>query len=273
MALQQVLSLRLSPPVHSGIHHRSWEHSVFLLVQLCCCHGSSGTLSRPASLDFGDSSGCQLSVPYMCLIRLGLDSNYRLPLLGLPLRQTGKGATPTPHHELRTAMHSQPSKLDYDRNTTARSCRQGTPATFDIASCPAMPSSLKLSKNGPSTLAPVSSHACMVSCRGMKAEAAPPVWACPKCRHDYAAGDTPTEYRCCCGKEADPEFNAWLAPHTCGARCDQPLACALAATAHPHTCLLLCHPGPCPPCPRQVRALCRTMSSLQPDVCASSSDS
>lgn len=92
--------------------------------------------------------------------------------------------------------------------------------------------------------------------RGMKAEAAPPVWACPKCRHDYAAGDTPTEYRCCCGKEADPEFNAWLAPHTCGARCDQPLACALAATAHPHTCLLLCHPGPCPPCPRQVQADC-----------------
>ena len=79
-------------------------------------------------------------------------------------------------------------------------------------------------------------------------------WACPKCRKAYQASEIPTEYRCFCGKQQDPPVDPWLAPHTCGDICGKELASGCG-----HTCVLLCHPGPCPPCPRQVDAL------LQPD--------
>ncbi|KAI3428787.1 hypothetical protein D9Q98_007606 [Chlorella vulgaris] len=73
-------------------------------------------------------------------------------------------------------------------------------------------------------------------------------WACPKCRQDYRS--VPAGYTCWCGKQADPEFNPWQAAHSCGERCDRPApGCA-------HPCMLLCHPGPCPPCPRAVSASC-----------------
>ena len=79
-------------------------------------------------------------------------------------------------------------------------------------------------------------------------------WACPKCRAGYAAADAPAEYRCMCGAEVDPPFDPWLLPHTCGHTCGRALApdCG-------HTCVLLCHPGPCPPCPRQVRRAPRSL--------------
>ncbi len=38
-----------------------------------------------------------------------------------------------------------------------------------------------------------------------------------------------------------------IVPHSCGEHCHKPLRCE-------HSCKLLCHPGPCPPCP-QVRPL------------------
>lgn len=72
-------------------------------------------------------------------------------------------------------------------------------------------------------------------------------WHCPKCRAAYTRPQLPERYLCFCNKLADPPFDPWLAPHTCGERCEKPLArCA-------HACRLLCHPGPCPPCPCVVQ--------------------
>ena len=59
--------------------------------------------------------------------------------------------------------------------------------------------------------------------------------------------EAPRQYMCMCGAVADPAFDPWLLPHTCGATCGHELQPACG-----HSCLLLCHPGPCPPCPRQV---------------------
>jgi NF-X1-type zinc finger protein NFXL1 len=78
----------------------------------------------------------------------------------------------------------------------------------------------------------------------------PPAWACPKCRHAYSLAEVPSGYRCYCGQESDPPFDPWNAPHSCGGQCNrQSPACG-------HPCVLLCHPGPCPPCPRVVHAAC-----------------
>ena len=77
--------------------------------------------------------------------------------------------------------------------------------------------------------------------------AGPPGWACPKCRAPYTAAEAPREYRCFCGKVADPPFDPWAAPHSCGVTCGRPLLPACG-----HACVLLCHPGPCPPCPAEV---------------------
>ncbi|GFR97491.1 NF-X1-type zinc finger protein NFXL1 [Elysia marginata] len=76
-------------------------------------------------------------------------------------------------------------------------------------------------------------------------------WFCPKCRHEYSQSQCPTRYYCFCGKEQDPKFDPWLVPHSCGAVCGRKLKpdCS-------HTCLLLCHPGPCPPCPAMVKSTC-----------------
>ncbi|XP_046391023.1 NF-X1-type zinc finger protein NFXL1-like [Ischnura elegans] len=78
-------------------------------------------------------------------------------------------------------------------------------------------------------------------------------WSCPKCRHSYAESEIPVRYVCFCGKEEDPpKYNGWNIPHSCGENCNHELKpdCG-------HKCILLCHPGPCPPCPRQVSASCQ----------------
>ncbi|KAK6172951.1 hypothetical protein SNE40_016503 [Patella caerulea] len=76
-------------------------------------------------------------------------------------------------------------------------------------------------------------------------------WHCPKCRHEYQQSDCPTKYYCFCGKVADPPFDPWLVPHSCGQTCGRKLKpdCG-------HSCLLLCHPGPCPPCPKTIKSTC-----------------
>ena len=83
-------------------------------------------------------------------------------------------------------------------------------------------------------------------------------WGCPKCRTGYMPSEVPSEYRCFCGKQKDPPADPWLAPHTCGDICGKALPSGCG-----HTCVLLCHPGPCPPCPRQVgaprRPICHAM--------------
>eukprot|EP00873_Tetraselmis_striata_P026513 jgi/Tetstr1/446777/TSEL_034264.t1 len=79
----------------------------------------------------------------------------------------------------------------------------------------------------------------------------PIVWGCPKCRYEYGPEEVPRTYRCFCGKVPDPEVDAWKAPHSCGELCGRQLRSGCG-----HECVLLCHPGPCPPCPREVDATC-----------------
>ncbi|KAG5844963.1 hypothetical protein ANANG_G00133740 [Anguilla anguilla] len=76
-------------------------------------------------------------------------------------------------------------------------------------------------------------------------------WPCPKCRCEYKPQQTPRRYYCYCGKVQDPPFDPWLLPHSCGQVCDREYKPACG-----HRCLLLCHPGPCPPCPKMVSVTC-----------------
>ncbi|GAV90902.1 LOW QUALITY PROTEIN: hypothetical protein CFOL_v3_34302, partial [Cephalotus follicularis] len=77
-------------------------------------------------------------------------------------------------------------------------------------------------------------------------------WNCPKCRSDYKRSDIPKTYSCFCGKLHDPPCdNPWILPHSCGEICGRQLL-----TRCGHFCLLLCHPGPCPPCPKLVKNPC-----------------
>ncbi|RVW42278.1 NF-X1-type zinc finger protein NFXL2 [Vitis vinifera] len=76
-------------------------------------------------------------------------------------------------------------------------------------------------------------------------------WHCPKCRFEYSKALIPKAYFCFCGKLQDPPRDPWILPHSCGEICNRPLKnnCG-------HYCLLLCHPGPCPSCPKLVQARC-----------------
>ncbi|KAG9453430.1 hypothetical protein H6P81_006334 [Aristolochia fimbriata] len=76
-------------------------------------------------------------------------------------------------------------------------------------------------------------------------------WHCPKCRFEYTKSQIPRLYLCFCGKVENPALDPWTLPHSCGEVCDRPLRgdCA-------HRCLVLCHPGPCPPCPKLVTHRC-----------------
>lgn len=76
-------------------------------------------------------------------------------------------------------------------------------------------------------------------------------WCCPKCRAEYAQSVIPSRYYCYCGKQQDPKFDPWLVPHSCGETCRKKLKPECG-----HSCLLLCHPGPCPPCPSTVNSKC-----------------
>uniref|UniRef100_A0A1D2AHD6 NF-X1-type domain-containing protein n=1 Tax=Auxenochlorella protothecoides TaxID=3075 RepID=A0A1D2AHD6_AUXPR len=92
---------------------------------------------------------------------------------------------------------------------------------------------------------------------------APPTWACPKCRHEYAASAIPRDYSCFCGKVAEPAADPWLLAHSCGGTCGRPLpGCG-------HPCALLCHPGPCPPCPRMLLASCHCGAASEQRRCHS----
>ncbi|XP_047316075.1 NF-X1-type zinc finger protein NFXL2 [Impatiens glandulifera] len=77
------------------------------------------------------------------------------------------------------------------------------------------------------------------------------LWNCPKCRINYSKAQTPKNYYCFCGKLADPPSDPWILPHSCGEICDRSLKYNCG-----HYCLLLCHPGPCPSCPKLVKGSC-----------------
>jgi len=76
-------------------------------------------------------------------------------------------------------------------------------------------------------------------------------WGCPKCRSTYKEFEIPTKYTCYCGKIDDPPFDPWIVPHSCGETCEKNLQPECG-----HQCLILCHPGPCPPCPKVVKSKC-----------------
>lgn len=78
-------------------------------------------------------------------------------------------------------------------------------------------------------------------------------WCCPKCRHSYSKEEIPRKYRCFCGKLDNPQFHPWLVPHSCGEVCQKPLSLGDNCK---HKCLLLCHPGQCPPCPQTINGIC-----------------
>lgn len=78
-------------------------------------------------------------------------------------------------------------------------------------------------------------------------------WSCPSCRKERRREKLPSQYRCFCGKERDPPFNPWVAPHSCGEVCGRRLKHSGVCS---HRCLLQCHPGPHLPCPVTVKATC-----------------
>jgi len=73
-------------------------------------------------------------------------------------------------------------------------------------------------------------------------------WGCPKCRRLFSV--IPSGYTCYCGQKKDPPFDPWNTAHSCGEQC------ARRSGSCGHQCMLLCHPGPCPPCPRVVDVAC-----------------
>jgi hypothetical protein len=98
----------------------------------------------------------------------------------------------------------------------------------------------------------------------------------PKCRLNHDMKIQPKFYDCYCGKMrgmrllstsnliADPPYNAWLLPHSCGERCERELM--LDGNKCGHVCLLLCHPGPCPPCAVMIpthRCYCGAQSAAR----------
>ncbi|CAD6208541.1 GSCOCG00010535001-RA-CDS [Cotesia congregata] len=77
------------------------------------------------------------------------------------------------------------------------------------------------------------------------------LWACPKCRQEYSESEAPTNYFCFCGKTINPPYQPWMIPHSCEETCGK-----LLQPECGHVCVLLCHPGPCPPCPKMVSTSC-----------------
>jgi NF-X1-type zinc finger protein NFXL1 len=75
-------------------------------------------------------------------------------------------------------------------------------------------------------------------------------WNCPKCRADYQRKkDYPSVYLCYCSKVKNPVHDLWSVPHSCNQICGKIKNCD-------HKCLMICHPGPCPPCPKMIKTTC-----------------
>uniref|UniRef100_A0A8D8VIG9 NF-X1-type zinc finger protein NFXL1 n=1 Tax=Cacopsylla melanoneura TaxID=428564 RepID=A0A8D8VIG9_9HEMI len=91
----------------------------------------------------------------------------------------------------------------------------------------------------------------------------PLTFACPKCRTEYSDKDVPQHYLCFCGTKRDPPVDPWLVPHSCGEHCGKQLVPTCG-----HICVLLCHPGPCPPCPKMVKTDCQCGQSSQLQRCS-----
>ncbi|KAH9598771.1 zinc finger protein [Trypanosoma melophagium] len=61
-----------------------------------------------------------------------------------------------------------------------------------------------------------------------------------------------TECRCFCGKVKDPVPDPLLVPGSCGQMCEKRRKDCKCT----HSCILMCHPGPCPPCVLTRKQVC-----------------
>ncbi|XP_057840828.2 NF-X1-type zinc finger protein NFXL1-like [Cryptomeria japonica] len=73
-------------------------------------------------------------------------------------------------------------------------------------------------------------------------------WRCPGCQSVQYSRPEDLQYYCFCGKMQNPYNDFYLTPHSCGEPCGKSLDKGKEMSRCPHTCTLLCHPGPCPPC-------------------------
>lgn len=69
----------------------------------------------------------------------------------------------------------------------------------------------------------------------------------------------PQHYTCFCKKEFNPANHLWLVPHSCGELCERPLKSQHGLCSH--RCMILCHPGPCPPCSQTISTSCECRKS------------
>lgn len=75
-------------------------------------------------------------------------------------------------------------------------------------------------------------------------------WRCPACQN--VTSEVPTDYVCFCGKLKIPEWNRRDTAHSCGEICGR----SRPDPGCVHKCILLCHPGSCPPCLSMVTKYC-----------------
>nr|KYP36909.1 Transcriptional repressor NF-X1 [Cajanus cajan] len=79
-------------------------------------------------------------------------------------------------------------------------------------------------------------------------------WRCPGCQFVQLTSSKEIRYVCFCGKRTNPPSDLYLTPHSCGEPCGKPLEREVLVAGSnkddlcPHSCVLQCHPGPCPPC-------------------------
>ncbi|XP_022090827.1 transcriptional repressor NF-X1-like [Acanthaster planci] len=86
-------------------------------------------------------------------------------------------------------------------------------------------------------------------------------WQCPMCRNITLP--IPYAYKCFCSKMRDPPFHPGEMPHSCGEVCRRKRA----KTNCVHPCSILCHPGPCPPCPANIKQSCLCKRTSQTVRC------
>ncbi|KAF8957390.1 hypothetical protein BDZ97DRAFT_1906818 [Flammula alnicola] len=70
-------------------------------------------------------------------------------------------------------------------------------------------------------------------------------WRCPGCQAKREA--IPSGYWCFCNSTPEPKPPRLSTPHSCGNSCSRPRESGCG-----HPCPLQCHPGPCPPCQKNV---------------------
>lgn len=81
-----------------------------------------------------------------------------------------------------------------------------------------------------------------------------------RCVYSYMfISQIPQHYTCFCKKELNPANHLWLVPHSCGELCGKPLKSQHGLCSH--RCMILCHPGPCPPCSQTIATSCECKKS------------